>query len=63
LGWVNKDAYIKVIKQCMIKFIVSVYFNDEVELDVVPLYVCEVVFGSPYMYMRNEIFMQRSNQY
>jgi hypothetical protein len=60
LGWVNKDAEIKVMKQCKIKFSISVDFIDEVELDVVPLDVCGVVFGIPYMYMRDEIFMQES---
>jgi hypothetical protein len=49
---------IKVTKQCKIKFVVSVDFIDEVELDVVPLDVCGVVFGSPYMYMRDAIFME-----
>ena len=50
LGCVNKDAQIKVIKQCNIKF-------DEVELDVVPFDVCGVLFEIPYMYMRDEISM------
>jgi hypothetical protein len=50
-------------KQCKIKFVVSAYFIDEVELDVVPLDMCGVVFGSPYMYMRDAIFMRRENQY
>jgi hypothetical protein len=63
LGWVNKDAKIKVTKQCKIKFVVSFNFIDEVELDLVPLDVCRLVFGSPYMYMRDFIFMQKSNQY
>jgi hypothetical protein len=45
------------MKHCKIKFVVSVDFIDEVELDVVPLDVCGVVFGSPYMYIRDEIFM------
>jgi hypothetical protein len=63
LGWVNKDVEIKVTKQWKIKFVVSVDFIDEVELDVLPLDVCKVVFGSPYMYMRDVIFMWRANQY
>jgi hypothetical protein len=63
LGWANKDAEIKVTKQCKIKFVVSVDCIDEVELDVVPLVVCGVAFGSPYMYMMDAIFMQRANQY
>ena len=51
LGWVNKDAKLKVTKQCKIRFAISVDFIDEVDLDVVPLDVCRVVFESPYMYM------------
>jgi hypothetical protein len=45
------------------KFSISVDYIDEVEVDVVPLDVCGVVFGSPYMYKRDEIFMMRENQY
>jgi hypothetical protein len=63
LSWVNKDTEIKVMKHCKIKFATSVDFIDKVELVVVPLDVCGVVFGSPYMYMRDAIFMQRANQY
>jgi hypothetical protein len=63
LGWVNKDANIKVTKKCKIKFDISVDFIDEVELDVVPINICGVVFGIPYMYMRDEKFMSRANQY
>ena len=39
-GWENKDAEIKVMKQCKIKFLVSANFIDEVVLDVVPLDMC-----------------------
>jgi hypothetical protein len=63
LGCVNKDEQIKVMKECKIKFVVSPYLIDEVELYVVPLDVCGVVFGSPYMHMRGEIFTRRENQY
>jgi hypothetical protein len=63
LGWVNKYVKIKVTEQCKIKFVVSVDFIDEVELDVLPLDVCKVVFTIPYMYMRDVIFLQRTNQY
>ena len=63
LGCVNKDEKIKVMKQCKIKFFVSVDFIDEVELDVVPLDVCGVVFGISYMHMRDVIFMWRAKTY
>ena len=60
---VHKDAELKVTKQCKIRFSISVDFIGEVELDVVPHDVCGVVFGSPYMYMRDVIFMWRANNY
>jgi hypothetical protein len=44
-----------------IKFVVSVDFIDEVELDIVLLDVCGLVFESPYTYMRDAIFMERAN--
>ena len=61
LGWVKKDVELKVTKQCKINFSISAYFIDEVELDVVLLDVCGVVFGSPYMYIKDVIFMRREN--
>ena len=63
LGWVNKDAELKVTKQCKIRFTISIDFIDGVELDVVPHDVGGVMLGSPYMYMPNAISMQRDNQY
>ena len=39
----------------------SVYFIDEVDLYVVPLNVCGVVFFSTHMYMCDAIFMMRAN--
>jgi hypothetical protein len=39
----------------------SKYDIDEVEVDVVLFDVCGVVFGSPYMYMRDAIFTKREN--
>jgi hypothetical protein len=63
LGWVNKDEKFKVTNQCNIKFVARVDFIDEVVLEVVPLNLCGVVFGSPYMYRTYVTFMWRYNQY
>jgi len=63
LGWVNKDIYSKVTNQCNIKFVVIDYLIYEEDLDVLPLYVCGVVFRIPYMYMRNVVFMRRAKWY
>jgi hypothetical protein len=63
LGWVNKDVGIKFMKQSKIKFSISANFIDEMELDVVPLDVHGAMFGRPYMYIRDVIFMWRIKQY
>ena len=63
LGWLNKDVELKVTKQCKIRFSINVDFIAEVDLDVFLLDVCGVVFGSPYMYMCDAIFMSRANHY
>jgi hypothetical protein len=41
LAWVNKDAELKVTKQCKFKFSISENYIDEVKVDVVPLHVHE----------------------
>ena len=63
LGWVDKHAKIKVTKQCKIRFSISANFIDEVEINVVHVDVCGLVFGSHYMYMWDAIFMGRVNEY
>jgi hypothetical protein len=63
LKWVNKDVELKVIKQCKINFFISENYINEVEVDVVPFYVCVVLIRIPYMYMRDVIFMRKENQY
>jgi hypothetical protein len=51
------------MKQCRIKFSLSDDFIYEVELDIIPIDVCGVVFESSYMYMMDAIFMWRDTQY
>jgi hypothetical protein len=61
LGWVNNDAKLWVAKWCKIKFSISSNYINEVKVDILPLDVCVVVFGIPYMYKRDAIFMRREN--
>ena len=56
LGWVCKDNRLQVTKHCDLKFTITSKFVDEVEFDVVPLDICGIVLGSPYLYDRKEIF-------
>jgi hypothetical protein len=63
LGWIHNDNQLKVNRQCVLKFAINSQFIDEVELDVVPLDICGIVLGSPYMYDRNKIFYREDNKY
>ena len=36
---------------------------DEVELDVIPLDICGMVLGSPYLYHRKVVFFRHENKY
>ena len=63
LGWVCKNKILRVKNQCDLKFAIVSKFVDEVEFDVVPLDICEIVFGSPYLYDWKEIFHRENNWY
>jgi len=49
---VCEDDKLQVMKQCNIRFAITTKFFDEVELDVVPLEICNIVLGSPYIFVR-----------
>ena len=59
LRWVINNMELIFTKQCKIKLSISVDYIDEVEVDIAPLDVCGVVFGIPYMYKRDTIFIKR----
>jgi outer membrane receptor for Fe3+-dicitrate len=63
LGWIHNDNQLQVDRQCVLKFAINSQFIDEVELDVVPLDICGIVLGSPYLYDRKEIFYREDNKY
>jgi len=63
LGWLNDKAQLQVTRQCKLKFSFGSTFVDEVELDIVPFYICGIVLGSPYLYDRKAIFYRAENKY
>jgi hypothetical protein len=63
LGWVCDNAKLHVTKQCKLRFAITSSFIDEVELDVVPLDICGIVLGSPYLYDTKSIFYREHNMY
>ena len=56
LGWVCDNAQLQVTKQCRLRFSITSRLVDEVDLDVVPLDICGIVLGSPYLYDSQAIF-------
>jgi hypothetical protein len=63
LGWVCDKAKLNVTKQCRVRFVIASKLIDEVDLDVVPLDICGIVLGSPYLYDRKAVFFRHENKY
>ena len=53
----------QVTRKFILRFAINAKFLDEVELDVVPLDICGIVKGSPYLYDRRSIFHRHENKY
>jgi hypothetical protein len=63
LGWVSDKEKLNVTKECRLRFVIASKMIDEVDLDVVPLDVCGIILGSPYLYDRKDILFQKENKY
>jgi hypothetical protein len=63
LGWVCDKTKLNVTKQCMIIFVIASRLIDELDLYVVPLDICGIVLGSPYLYDRKEVFFHHEKKY
>ena len=50
-------------KICKLRFAITANFIDEVELNVIPLDICGIVLGSPYLYERRVVFHRHDNKY
>ncbi|GJR36909.1 hypothetical protein Tco_1212593 [Tanacetum coccineum] len=63
LGWIKKDVDTQVNRQCKFRFAITNQFIDEVTCEVVPLDICQVIFGSPYLWERDEVYFRRAQKY
>eukprot|EP00253_Pinus_taeda_P021122 PITA_21122 len=63
LGWVCDKEKLKVTRQCKLRFSFASAFVDEIELDIVPLDICGIVLGSPYLYDRKATLYRVENKY
>ena len=50
-------------RQCKLKFSFRSAFVDEFEVDIIPLDICGIVLGSPYLYEIKTIFYRAENKY
>jgi hypothetical protein len=63
LNWMSKDHRLPITKQCIIKFLVTYNYVDEVTCDVVPPETCGMVLCNLYLYDRKAVFYWEQNQY
>jgi hypothetical protein len=63
LGWICVNAKLHVTRRCKLRFAITANFIDEVELVVIPLDICGIVLGSPYLYDMRAIFHRHENKY
>ncbi|GKB33513.1 reverse mRNAase [Tanacetum coccineum] len=63
LGWIQKDMDTQVNQQCKFCFAITNQYVDEVTCEVVPLDICHVIFGSPYLWERNAVYFRRAQKY
>ncbi|XP_038973019.1 uncharacterized protein LOC120105044 [Phoenix dactylifera] len=63
LGWIQKDVELRINRQCKFRFAITNQYIDEVTCEVVPLDICQVIFGSPYLWERDAIYFRRAQKY
>jgi hypothetical protein len=63
LAWVCDKEKLNVTKNCRFIFSIASKLIDEIDLDVVPLDICGIVLGSPYIYDRKSVFFLHENKY
>nr|CAD1817789.1 unnamed protein product [Ananas comosus var. bracteatus] len=63
LGWIDNNIEMKIDRQCKVKFAVTGVYIDEMLCEVVPLNICNLIFGSPYLRDRDATFFRRPQQY
>jgi hypothetical protein len=63
LGWICDNAKFHVTRICKLIFSITANFIDEVEVDIIPLDICGILLGIPYLYDRRAIFHHHENKY
>lgn len=63
VSWVNEDNPILVKHRCLVRFTMGKNYSDEVWCDVVPMTVCHLLLGRPWLYDRKVLYDGYANSY
>ncbi|XP_042984718.1 uncharacterized protein LOC122313623 [Carya illinoinensis] len=63
VSWVNEDNPILVKHRCLVKFALGRSYMDEAWCDVVPMTVCHLLLGRPWLYDRKVLYDGYANSY
>lgn len=63
LGWLHDNVETKIDEQCKIRFVITKEIIDEMACEVVPLNICQVVLGSPYLWDQDTVCFHQAQKY
>lgn len=53
----------KIDRQCMFRFVITNQYIDEITCKVVPLDICQVILGNPYLWDKDAVYFRRAQKY
>ncbi|RVW65387.1 hypothetical protein CK203_022204 [Vitis vinifera] len=63
INWVNEANLILVKQRCLVKFSLGKKYMDEAWCDVIPMTICHMLLGRPWLYDRKVIYDGYANTY
>ena len=63
INWVNEANSILVKQRCLVKFSLGKKYMDEAWCDVIPMTICHMLLGRPWLYDRKVIYDGYANTY
>ncbi|KAK0601500.1 hypothetical protein LWI29_024852 [Acer saccharum] len=63
VSWINDTSTVPVQHRCLVKFSLGANYSDEVWCDVLPMTVCHLLLGRPWLYDRRVLYNGYENSY
>jgi hypothetical protein len=63
LAWLQEKFSMRITRGCKVKVVINVDYVNEEESDITPFGACEVMFGSPCSWDRDETLYGKENRY